>query len=717
MALSCWLLSSSWLGVHYMPTPTITLNSYNAALNHSDTLAVGATSWTAYDGDGVTVGSGTMLASALSITVMNSGTWVGGSTAQPGYYTIVTNSGTNGVVVGAVTICPANSNLPTVGGTYNPNAVTRNIHDVAAWLGCATDRDAYNYPASTAAQIISQAQIDPYLTAPQDSQRPHKLWIATNNQASNPTWAPTTTEWGNLASALAAGGYPGAVYEGPTNEPENGGWNISQVCTQFNAVQTAIKTADPTAKVIGWAAPSLDPGSATNWLPTFLANCNPDGFSLHMESSFQNTHNLVGLRQLIGGIDSIMVAAGKLNLPMWFTETGLHSGYNVLQPRHQARQALLLRFVMESYGHPKEQTYDFPILDHLGSGLPMYLVESQAGGYTGSMRSRGLALHVMSEALWGTPCTRTQRPAKLNFGPTGSPGDSLFAGLHYTGASRDVVVLATNGIESDTVTLTVSGYADGANITYWDGWGRSYTASVTAGKVTVPVNDLLTYVFLNAATTVSVSDTGQGVVSLFNQAINVADVSHNIVNTTSAQVSASVPTFDFSHNKQGVTGVGQPYIDTTIPASLTITPTKPTLVSGFALLCGPAWQQVGCSIVTATITAMVGGVQQTLWSYTCPSAQSFAIPSPSCSNNSDICTRTTWWTGPFGFTKSWAPVLATSVTLTVTAASYGGQPDLLASQQYENDPQQLLIGGFQVYSPWSRTAPSASAGPVQARLI
>ncbi len=139
---------------------------------------------------------------------------------------------------------------------------------------------------------------------------------------------------------------------------------------------------------------------------------------------------------------------------LWLTETGINGGgYGVLQPRRDARQRTILRFVAEAYGWPKEHTYDFPVWDRIGSGLTTYLIDGVNGGANGNVRAGAYALHVMSEALYGTTCTAAKPPASLSFGATGSLGDSLLAGLHYSGTARDVVVLATNGIESGTVPL------------------------------------------------------------------------------------------------------------------------------------------------------------------------------------------------------------------------------------------------------------------------
>src|ERR1019366_3164592 len=105
---TCTFLDESWLGIHYAPVTTITLRSCNAVINSSNQpIAVGATEWFVVDGAGVQVGTGSMAATATALTVASGGSWVGGTTIVPGYYTVYTNAGSHGVVTGAVSVCPS----------------------------------------------------------------------------------------------------------------------------------------------------------------------------------------------------------------------------------------------------------------------------------------------------------------------------------------------------------------------------------------------------------------------------------------------------------------------------------------------------------------------------------------------------------------------------------------------------------------------------------
>ena len=106
----------AWNGIHYLPSPTVTLKGISG--NHNGTgnvpISTTATTWTVVDGDGTTVASGAVAANAAQITVATAGTWASGGAVVAGHYTVYTGSGSAGVAVGTFDINPP-SNL------YVPN--------------------------------------------------------------------------------------------------------------------------------------------------------------------------------------------------------------------------------------------------------------------------------------------------------------------------------------------------------------------------------------------------------------------------------------------------------------------------------------------------------------------------------------------------------------------------------------------------------------------
>jgi hypothetical protein len=345
--------------------------------------------------------------------------------------------------------------------------------------------------------------------------------------------------------------------------------------------------------------------------------------------------------------------------------------------------------VFESFGWPKEHTYDFRIFDAHGSGLTTFMVDGQLGNATGNMRAGAYALHVMSEALRGTTCTPQSPPASLRFGPKAGVGDSLFAGLHYTGIDRDVVMLAANGMEHSSVDLAVPSSGE---VLVWDGMGVPSKKRVDGGRVSVELDDLLTYVFLPPRSSVEVAP------AWWSSLTDVARGKTVKTNTKPESGHVGVLTSGgFGANLQGgtVPVPDEPYVTTTLPARFEVKTTR--AAKGFALFTGgPAWQTVGCSLVAFDIA--VDG--ETVYSYECESARTLPIPSPSSGNSSDPCLYTTYWTAPFAWLEQ-VHIPAGRVVLTIRKASFGGQADALGSaapgaEHAEDDRQAVHLAAWQL---------------------
>ncbi len=673
------LQASEFCGIYY-GSPTIKLSGSSNAFNvFKLDLPIGAENWQVLDARGVSVGGGRMSANDTSLTVCTDGVWRGGSTAVPGHYTVVTNDGARGVVTGNIVICS-----PTK--LHVPNGPP----ELGAWLAMAPDRDLYSFQPGHASDVVSRLETDPYFTGVQDAARPRPMWFAPAPQAQAPNPSPTAQDWSDLGVTLVAAGHPGAYFECPTNEPENGGWTTPELISYWKDCRRSIRAADPSAHVMGFDSAGVMSSTSLNDAARFLAACPVDAFTDHLENSHQNLSNIVALRQLFQAMKAEFTKSGHSDLDLWLTETGINGGlYGVLQPRRDARQRTVLRMVFESFGWPKEHAYDFRVFDAHGSGLTTFMVDGQLGNSTGNLRAGAYALHVMSEALYGTTCTPQDPPAALRFGPKGGVGDSLFAGLHYRGAEHDVVMLATNGMERSAIDLVVSA---SDSVTVWDGMGVPSAVPVASGQVTIRLDDLLTYVFLPPNSSVTVAP------SWWSSATDVARGKKVVTNSNRVGGHVGVLTSGtFGANLQGgtVPVPVQPYTTTTLPARFEVEISKPA--RGFALFTGgPAWQTVGCSLVAFEIA--VDG--KTVYSYDCDSARTLPIPSPSSANSSDPCLYTTYWTGPFAWLEQ-VDIPAGTVVLTITKASFGGQPDQLGStapgsKHPEGDEQSVHLAAWQL---------------------
>jgi hypothetical protein len=688
------LLDVDELGIHASGATGIVLNFVSAVLNADETVAVegGATTWDAIDGNGVVQASGTCSATATSITVPGP--------LPTGHYTLMTQ-GSNGVSVGNFVIDVPGRQLPVPAASYSSLSAYP-YGAFSAWVGNSADRYLYGYvvtnigqPGSnTAAQIIANRAVDPYFTGAQDSARPHRMWVTAFNQADYPTQMPAAADWGALASALVTAGYSGVDYELPTNEPENGGWSVAEIITYWNAAAAAILAEDSTAKLWGWDSGGIFNNTPPSGITTFLAGITHPltGFTNHLENSHQNTSNTVLLRQEFGTI----IGALPNGTQFRWTETGINGAvYYVVQGRREARQRTVLNFVLESLGAPKEGNFSFPTFDLQGSGLSMYEVDAATIAQTGNMRAGAMAEHVQSEALYGCPAT----PTSLTFGISGSMADSLFMGTHYTSAARDVVVLATNCLAADTVTLNVS---NTTGVTAWDGWGNTRPVSISGSHVTVAVDDLLTYVFLPSGTTVSVVDTGSGAIALSSR-------------TVIGQLSGG----DYQANNGLVGGPSVPYTAGSTGQQSFSYNVSGHAVGGFAVMSpGEAWQTVGCAF-TDVLVELDG---TTVYHWTDATAVSYAIPSGSEGNSSDPATRTAYWQAPFAAVYTFPTALTGTTLIVKITPAYGGQPDPAASVDTtpsnlvtpaynENDPQTLQLANLQIFQAAASPPPSTPQMP------
>lgn len=664
----------------------------------SASMAGGATQYCVLDGNGnAVIGTTTINVTDTSIAVPLAG-------LVTGYFRIV-SQGANGVVTGDMVIDVPNPLLPAVTGSQRGY--------FASWLGLGPDRDNYSFQITDnglggdPAEILAAMQADPYTHGPQDPARPHTALVSPLPQAVSPTEDPLPTDWATLFTTLKNGGITGVRAEGPSNEPENGGWPDPPT-TYYDQFATDVLAVDSTAKLYGYCSGGVFNNSSLADITTFInAATQPlHGITNHSENGNQNRSSIVGLRQMRS---AQRAAIGSLD---WCeTETGVYGGtFGVLQPRRHARQAAIFLMVCEQFGIPKENVYFYPYQDE--NDYPGFLAD-QVFGSNGNfeVRGGGMAVHVYSEAVRGTTCNPSNRPAVLSFGAAGSMSDALFAGLHYTAGTRgDVVVLATNGLQSDTVTLSCSAAPTAA----WDGWGAPRTVTNNGGgHYTVAVDDLLTYVFLPANSTVSVVDTGSGAIALGQQAALA-----QLANGSWAACNLSPATGGIPGN------VPLPFVATTTGVQTFSYPVSQP-VGGYALTTGGEQISSASGLLSVVVKAADGTVVDT---WTDATQVSFAIPSASELNTSDPCTRTSFCDGAFSLVRRFAsPVTTSELTFEITS-TYGGQPDAAASNNTttsnlfvqpgfwnsfspENDPQILSLGNLVVYQAPAGPPPPPTSAP------
>jgi len=560
-------------------------------------------------------------------------------------------------------VCPATNMFNPVDQSYGFG--TAKDYAMPAWIGVAQGR-YYYLDTVAAATIASTYAVDPCFNGSWlDTARPHIPWISSSTQGSIPNWSTTV-------SNMVAAGLSGWTYELPSNEPEFGGYNQAAIISTFTSARAAVLAADPTAKCLAYCSAGVPESSTYAEQAAVLAAVTYDAASRHSENSVTNLPDLYVMRQDMTQIAANIAASTNPTATLWDTETGMYGAYyGTYHPRRHASQVTKFLMARESFGWRKELCYTYDTFLGSGGNPPSGYVEGGSG--VGNVRMGAYAAHIMSEALYGTTCSPTAKPAQLSFGTAGSIGDVFFFGLHYNSSlGRDVIVLATNGIgytAGETVTLDISSRT---GMLVWDGEGHDITSQCTISgtHVTVPVDDLLTYVFLPTGVTVSVVDTGSRVISALNSATNVITTAPSLVNESSTAISGLA--WGNSPGAAYRLPGAAPYKDTTIPAKATASGwPSASDVAGYAIKSVFPWNNGPTSSSTPTAFALkINGSAAA--SVTNSSAVSVAVVG---SPSADTIVRTTYWDHAFAWLGTFSSQSATTIELDITAASYGGETD------------------------------------------
>ena len=602
-------------------------------------------------------------------------------------------------------------------GTGIPNQ-TDNSAYLCAWMGVAQARDAYS-DSNAATQVAALYATDPCFNGTWlDSARPRIPWMAPSEQG------VSVAPWSTTVPAMVSAGLTGWAYELPSNEPENGpSPSPSQIVTDYNTARSEVLAADPTAKCMAFCSGGIPEDTDFTTASYIFSNLTGyDYVSAHDENSFMIQPILPLLKEKWQGIKNLFTNSTNPNVIAWSTETGMQSSYNhVYHPRRHAQEVLHFLLVRESVGYRKEFAYFFKTVVASGTTTqPTGFLE--ASTISGSIRMGGYAAHILSEALYGTLCSPSSPPISLDFGPPGSVGDSLFMGLHYTSPSlaRDVIVLITSGLGGsigETVTLNLSSMI---GVSVWNGVGRDITSqcTISGNEITVPVDDLATYVFAPENVSVSLVDTSSHVLSILNQQTNILPFTSQLqwANTTTFPVS-ELNWENYYAYTPGSVGTGYPVnylpVGDTIPLPTTIvseTFPYPITICGFVYQSPFPWwpTQWATTALSLDFEGLVSGTWTTLYSYTNPTASSnTATTSP----NPDITLRTTYWDHTFSWVATFSSVEVTAVRMVINSLSQAGEVDTASidvALTFAAFPPSLQVTQFQVF--WDRSMEATPPG-------
>lgn len=556
------------------------------------------TSYIAYDGNGLTIASGAMSGTSVTITAPIGG-W------PSGYSLIVFNqavwNGGTGYTVDSLQILALRSGVaplppvPPYGTSSNAGDPNNRYMDeyMHGFLVSGPQRwqikDAANptvYGAGTeqgGTIALIQANIaldqsagwsDPSYV---DSARPRPQFVQfPNNLYTESGYVSGVTA---TVAALGPSTTYGVTYFEGLNEPNGShGLSAAQSAAQYNTFRMAVKSGNTNALAMGPCEVEYAPNGAdsnhfnpqmsqlTAWLSGVSAS-TLDAFSVHDYNAYNG--DFIVTDGWFGGVRTALAAASyPANLPFFLTEDSVGDAWNVYDVRRLVNWTAQLYLTGERWGIPKEHIYWFFDTD-LGGFDSTWLKEA-----TGELRPQATFLRVYSEEVYGKAYS-----SALSFGTIGG---NFYRGNVYVGTLGTCVALTAQGNPGDTVTLAVS---DTGNITYSDWQGRVSTVTVAYGQITVPILDLPTYVRLSASCTVSVVDAGGGLVS---------GVPINIATTAVATSSTGSPNIALVNNGVYETGgyLSGPdvmYKSTSLPDAITLTWSTSQPIKKVVIRQAPPW--------------------------------------------------------------------------------------------------------------------------------
>ncbi len=276
--------------------------------------------------------------------------------------------------------------------------------------------------------------------------------------------------------------YPYGVhyYEGPQNEP-----------SQTPSTAQAMKLFQGYVHLGNAAAIAMGPCFVA--IGDWEAFINADGLdycdeiSTHMYNS-QTAGDINMARYQFSHWKAQLEAAGAGDKPIWSTEsTGtLNSVYDSYHPR-RSRIAMLQTLMLEQFGCPRERNQVWYDSSHGFWGVPSWFINDD-----GSLNPHA--------ALYRTLAEETFYQLHHHAIDFGSPhANAIFLGSVYKSeqyGNSTAVLVSQSWADDFTVTLTIEGTTD--DIVIVDAWGNESSVAQSAGKITVPVYDIPTYVRLPA---------------------------------------------------------------------------------------------------------------------------------------------------------------------------------------------------------------------------
>ncbi len=491
-------------------------------------------------------------------------------------------------------------------------------------------------------------------------------------------------------------------YEGPINEPGMNDTALAQKCRLFRA---GIKGGNSGAVVTGPSPVDI----VNNWSVFFAGGGHQylDELSFHDYNTFVMGNMCMARTQ----IENMIALKNRYapGLPMAQTEAmsaftcngGGASSIGLFMPRVSS-SAMLKLIVWEQYGVPKERNsywYDY-------SGGFWSVAAFQWTGDGGPLPITVLQ-RVLSEEVFGK-----QFSYRLDMGSVA--GNAVATGSVYkshagsTSAST-VVLIAASHIPSATVDLNIVGTT--AALTVVDAFGNTSTVTPSAGVVTVPIDDVPTYIELPAGVTCSVHQfMGWGTSP--NPSVSRS------ATTSTLGGSAKTALCDDAFMTQYTGGTSSPgvaYSGITVPdAAILLFPS--TIVADRVIVFNPCAWQASSVLTTFTVdTTTNSGSSWTTGATVDVSADAVSTQFGTTGATTG-CGYETFWKQQRIFPVELGGVSCNGIRISVSETSYGGSPDQQSwhTNSAAVNEQRVAIEEIMVVS---ASAPSAGSINAPANTI
>ncbi len=261
------------------------------------------------------------------------------------------------------------------------------------------------------------------------------------------------------------------------NEP-NFAFKPPEYAAVLRQLYPIIKGLDPAAQVL---APTVC-GVQLPWHEEFYKSGGQGCFDILSIHDYEGHESIdpVHWAWKLGELRKLMAAHCDAAKAVWQTEraiTGIRG--RAFLGVCQAVRITLHEDLLASLGIPAEHNLHYYLNEGGYSAVPSYLWSS-AGPHPGALAARTRQAMIDGRSL----------AAVLDFGPT---GHKIFMGLHYKGDDGSTVILRNLGAPEMPVELAVAG---GDTLETVDAWGNSQQVAVKAGRATLPVSAVPTYLRL-----------------------------------------------------------------------------------------------------------------------------------------------------------------------------------------------------------------------------